>query len=164
MTKEPSSLIDVFRAFMNEPSASDTQISAKTFQYGFIRSGTENFKNLTEEDYPVLHLNKPTIIPEGDNFNTEFRYMCDVTVFQKYSNQGDRAENELNEQEGDNVCVGVLQQLLKFLNHANKKSPYTTKFCFDGSEINPVMQNYVDRHVGWNLAFSVNMNVNAKLC
>lgn len=150
----PESLYLLFKEYVEKTAAN-------TFVYGDKRKMNEKLVVITEEEYPVLQLERPNIVvTDNQSGNQMLRYSCVVNAFAKYSTMGESEENDATERMAEQVTLNILTDILKDLNHRDGEF----EFELDGPTIDPIMDGYLPNHLGWQMVVNIGVYANMKLC
>lgn len=157
LISNPETLISYLRDFGLSPAG-----GAKSWVYGGSRKLQEFMRNVAADEYPVLHFERPNIHDEGTETNQEEWYWCSLNCYVKFSTDGEPAENDASELAAERQALGVLRNIQRKLHHDAKRG--ILEYDIQGNTKDPIIDNYLANHLGWQLNFRVGFNSNVNLC
>lgn len=157
LISSPETLVNYLREF-----ALSAESGAKGFVYGGSRKLQEFLRNVSEEEYPVLHFERPNIHNESSDANHEEWYWCSLNCYAKFRTDGEPAENDASELLAERVALDVLRNLQKQMHHDARRG--ILEYSIDGNSKDPILDNFLANHLGWQLNFRIGFNSNVNLC
>ena len=136
------------------------ECGANAFVYGGAKRLQEKLRNLEESNYPVVQLERPNVITKSNGSNHEEWYYVSLNVFVKFQRDGEPAEIEASELEAERLAMQVVHAIQNKLHHIRRG----IEFDLDGNTKDPILDNYITNHLGWQLSFQIGFNANMFLC
>ncbi len=157
LISSPTTLVGYLREF-----SLSAESGAKGFVYGGNRRLQEYLRNVGEDEYPILHFERPNIVNDSSDANHEEWYVCSLNVYVKFRTDGTPEENDESELLAESTGLKVLQNVQKRLHHDSRKG--ILEYTIDQNSKDPIFDNFIVNHVGWQLNFRVGFNSNINLC
>jgi hypothetical protein len=152
-----TNLLAYFGRFKNE------SYPASAMVYGHSRKVAEQVQVLEKAQYPLLHIERPFVITDDNNSSDQKEFfICTINAFDKYLTDGTTDENDMSEILAEDRTLAMLQDLQKRLNHDAGEG--LIEFELDGNEKNPIQDNYVQYHTGWQMVVKIGLSAAGRLC
>lgn len=112
--------------------------------------------------YPLVHVARPVVQDADNGFgNITTVFHSEISAFAKVDNTGAAADADGKQLDAEDVTLGILLELKRKLRIAHKNGQIEVNYT---SDIEPVLEKWIDGNVGWKLSVVITFGANSNLC
>lgn len=112
--------------------------------------------------YPLVHVARPVVQDSDNGFgNITTVFHSEICAFAKVDKTGAAADADGKELDSEDLTLGILLELKRKLRIAHKNGQIEVNHMTD---IEPVLEKWIDGNVGWKLSVIITLGPNSNLC